>query len=239
MVASSAAKHECTKLPFRAGWRGCGCTVLGVQSLQNTKAPTQWEVPQVGGRADASAHPVLFLPAHRRAPDTLPFLGNGIKFLQARQKLFAWFVKCERQFGYETFQISVPTLPPGVVINDPRNVEFVLKNEGVFSKGSFVKGVLWDLFGEALSVPQTASILTPTSHRLRHHQCGRRPLEDPAQGRSELHQHIESPGVNRCCAASVLVVRCSTSQVEIRWICCRLARRVPRHHIPAHGKDGV
>ncbi len=84
----------------------------------------------------------------RKPPNTLPLLGNGILFLQARWKLFAWFVKCERQFGYETFQIAVPSLPPGIVINDPRNLEYVFKNEGIFGKGSFVKGMLWDLFGE-------------------------------------------------------------------------------------------
>ncbi|CAK7221876.1 hypothetical protein SCUCBS95973_004648 [Sporothrix curviconia] len=87
----------------------------------------------------------------RKPPNTLPLAGNGILFLQARQKLFAWFVKCQRHFGYETFQVAVPTLPPGVVINDPRNLEFVFKNEGsLISKGSFVKGMLWDLFGHGI-----------------------------------------------------------------------------------------
>ena len=81
----------------------------------------------------------------------MPLLGNGILFLQARQKLFAWFVKCQRQFGYETFQVAVPTLPPGIVINDPRNLEFIFKNEGsLIIKGSFVKGMLWDLFGHGI-----------------------------------------------------------------------------------------
>ena len=84
----------------------------------------------------------------RRPPNTLPVAGNGILFLQARHKLFSWFVKCEQQFGFETFQISVPSLPPGVVINDPKNLEFVLKNEGIFSKGDFFKRRSWDLFGE-------------------------------------------------------------------------------------------
>jgi len=87
----------------------------------------------------------------RRPPNTLPLAGNGILFLQARHKLFSWFVKCERQFGFETFQISVPTLPPGVVINDPKNLEFVLKNEGIFSKGDFFKRRSWDLFGKISS----------------------------------------------------------------------------------------
>ncbi|KAI5922456.1 cytochrome P450 [Camillea tinctor] len=83
----------------------------------------------------------------KKPSDTLPIVGNGLRFLQARQKLFTWFVKCERQFGYETFQITVPTLYPGVVINDPKNLEYVFKNEGIFAKGEFVKRRSWDLFG--------------------------------------------------------------------------------------------
>ncbi|PQE30477.1 cytochrome P450 protein [Rutstroemia sp. NJR-2017a WRK4] len=84
----------------------------------------------------------------RCPPNTLPLVGNGLVFLQARHKLFSWFVKCERQFGFETFQISVPSLPPGVVINDPKNLEYVFKNEGIFAKGDFVKSRSWDLFVE-------------------------------------------------------------------------------------------
>ncbi|KAJ8104630.1 hypothetical protein ONZ43_g7759 [Nemania bipapillata] len=67
-----------------------------------------------------------------------------------REKLFSWFVKCERQFGLETFQITVPTLHPGVVINDPNNLEYVFKNEGMFAKGDFVKQRSWDLFGNGI-----------------------------------------------------------------------------------------
>ncbi|KAM3065233.1 hypothetical protein ACMFMG_010427 [Clarireedia jacksonii] len=87
---------------------------------------------------------------YRCPPNTLPLVGNGIVFLQPRHKLFSWFVKCERQFGLETFQISVPSLPPGVVINDPKNLEYVLKNEGIFAKGDFVKSRSWDLFGNGI-----------------------------------------------------------------------------------------
>ncbi|TGO49024.1 hypothetical protein BCON_0223g00110 [Botryotinia convoluta] len=86
----------------------------------------------------------------RRPPNTLPLVGNGILFLQARHKLFSWFVKCERKFGWETFEISVPSLPPGVVINDPKNLEYVLKNEGIFAKGDFFKSRSWDLFGNGI-----------------------------------------------------------------------------------------
>ncbi|PBP21902.1 Cytochrome P450 [Diplocarpon rosae] len=88
--------------------------------------------------------------ALRRPPDTLPLVGNGILFLQARHRLFSWFVKCERQYGFETFQISVPSLPPGVVINDPKNLEYVFKNEGIFAKGEFFKKRSWDLFGNGI-----------------------------------------------------------------------------------------
>jgi len=77
-------------------------------------------------------------------------VGNGIKFLQARWKLFGWFNDCQRQFGYETVALTVPTLPPGVLIHDPHNLEYVFKNEGVFTKGTFVKGRSWDLFGDGI-----------------------------------------------------------------------------------------
>ncbi|KAI1422564.1 cytochrome P450 [Xylaria sp. FL1777] len=86
----------------------------------------------------------------RKPPDTLPIAGNGLVFLRDRQKLFSWFVKCERQFGLETFQITVPTLHPGVVINNPDNLDYVFKNEGLFAKGDFVKQRSWDLFGNGI-----------------------------------------------------------------------------------------
>jgi len=83
-------------------------------------------------------------------PDTLPLVGNGLKFLQARWKLFGWFDQCQRLFGYTTVALSVPSLPPAVLIHDPRNLDFVFKNEGVFTKGTFVKGRSWDLFGNGI-----------------------------------------------------------------------------------------
>ncbi|OIW24515.1 monooxygenase-like protein [Coniochaeta ligniaria NRRL 30616] len=86
----------------------------------------------------------------RKAPDTLPLVGNGILFMQERQKLFAWFTKCERLADYETLQVSVPTLPPGIVVHDPLNLDFIFRNESLFSKGSFVKSRAWDLFGHGI-----------------------------------------------------------------------------------------
>ncbi|KAI0396628.1 cytochrome P450 [Xylariaceae sp. FL0594] len=86
----------------------------------------------------------------RKPPNTLPLAGNGLVFLQDRQKLFSWFVECERLFGRETFQIAVPTLHPGIVINDPKVLDYVFKNEGMFSKGDFVKQRSWDLFGDGI-----------------------------------------------------------------------------------------
>ncbi|KAM0277723.1 hypothetical protein ACHAQH_005584 [Verticillium albo-atrum] len=86
----------------------------------------------------------------RNAPGNWPLAGNGLVFIQARQKLFNYFVKCERLHGYETLQITVPTLPPGVIISDPKNLEFVFKHEGIFAKGAFVKDRSWDLFGNGI-----------------------------------------------------------------------------------------
>ncbi|EAA28836.2 cytochrome P450 [Neurospora crassa] len=86
----------------------------------------------------------------KKPPNTLPLVGNGLQFLQSRWKLFSWFDACQRKFGYETVAISVPTLPPGVLIHDPRNLDYVFKNEGIFTKGNFVKGRTWDLFGNGI-----------------------------------------------------------------------------------------
>lgn len=41
----------------------------------------------------------------------------------------------------------MPTLPPGVIVANPVNLEFILKNEHLVSKGEFVKSRSWDLFG--------------------------------------------------------------------------------------------
>lgn len=92
-------------------------------------------------------HPHLSAFSLRRPPHTLPILGNAIKFLQPRHVLFNWFVHCQKLFGLETYEISVPTLPPGVVIQDPINLEFVLKNEKHITKGEFFRRRTWDLFG--------------------------------------------------------------------------------------------
>ncbi|RGP77508.1 cytochrome p450 oxidoreductase [Fusarium longipes] len=86
----------------------------------------------------------------RKPPNTLPLVGNGIIFLQPRQKLFSWFHRCERLYGYETLHITVPSLPPGVIVNDPQNVDFIFRNEGVFEKGEFFKQRSWDLFGHGI-----------------------------------------------------------------------------------------
>jgi hypothetical protein len=118
----------------------------------------------------------------RRPPNTLPLVGNGLLFLQARHKLFSWFVKCERQFGFETFQISVPSLPPGVVINDPRNLEYVLKNEGIFAKGNFFKSRSWGLFGKlGLYLLNERSSLI--NFREWHHQRRWRAVESSTESR--------------------------------------------------------
>jgi cytochrome P450 len=77
-------------------------------------------------------------------------VGNGILFLQARQKLFAWFTECVRRHGHETLHITVPSLPPGVIIADPANLDFVFRHEGIFEKGAFFTDRSRDLFGNGI-----------------------------------------------------------------------------------------
>ncbi|KAF3920421.1 hypothetical protein ABW20_dc0104141 [Dactylellina cionopaga] len=89
--------------------------------------------------------------ALRNPPETLPLFGNGLKFLLLdRQSLFDWFSEIHNGiFGFETYEISVPTLPPGIVISNPEVLEFVMKKEGVegFGKGPFFEERSWHLFG--------------------------------------------------------------------------------------------
>ncbi|RSM03130.1 hypothetical protein CDV31_010614 [Fusarium ambrosium] len=85
--------------------------------------------------------------ANRQSPGTLPFIGNGLVFLRPRQELFDWFTRCIRQYGHETLGIILPILPPGVIIADPVNLDFVFKHEELFQKGQFFRHRLQDLFG--------------------------------------------------------------------------------------------
>lgn len=96
-----------------------------------------------------------------RPPGTLPLAGNGIWFLQPRHKLLDWFSQCERQSGLSTFEISVPSLPPAIVINDPSNVEHVLKNHELFIKGHFFRARSWDLFGTSARIACIANNQQP------------------------------------------------------------------------------
>ncbi len=56
----------------------------------------------------------------------------------------------EEHFGLETYQISVPSLPPAVVINDPKNLDYVFKHPATFGKGEFLKARTMDLFGHGI-----------------------------------------------------------------------------------------
>lgn len=85
-----------------------------------------------------------------RPPDTLPLIGNGLRFVQDRQILFDWFCREEERFKGETYQISVPSLPPGVVINNPKCMDYVFKNHTTFIKGDFLVNRTVDLFGHGI-----------------------------------------------------------------------------------------
>ncbi|MCJ1444641.1 MAG: hypothetical protein MMC23_005143 [Stictis urceolatum] len=81
---------------------------------------------------------------------TLPLAGYGIWFLQPRWKLLEWFAHIQPQMGFETYEIPVPSLPPAVLINDPNNLEYVLKNTDLFVKGEFFRSRSWDLFADGI-----------------------------------------------------------------------------------------
>ncbi|MCJ1478161.1 hypothetical protein MMC13_006837 [Lambiella insularis] len=85
-----------------------------------------------------------------RPPGTLPFAGNGLWFLQPRHKLLDWFAQVQPVVGFDTYEISIPSLPPAIVVSDPKNVEHVLKNNELFIKGEFFRSRSWDLFGNGI-----------------------------------------------------------------------------------------
>ena len=64
-----------------------------------------------------------------------------------RHRLLDWFAQMGPDMAFGTYEISVPSLPPAIVINDPENVEYVLKNTELFCKGEFFRSRSWDLFG--------------------------------------------------------------------------------------------
>src|SRR2546423_898226 len=136
-----------------------------------------------------SFHSHLLTFSLRRPPHTLPVLGNAIKFLQPRHVLFNWFGHCQKLFGLETYEISVPTLPPGVVIQDPVNLEFVLKNEKHITKGEFFRRRTWDLFGWA--VEEICGACPTDTSRSWNYQCQWRAMESPAKSRVELLQRLK------------------------------------------------
>ncbi|KAJ4245808.1 hypothetical protein NW762_013932 [Fusarium torreyae] len=77
-------------------------------------------------------------------------IGNGLAFLRPRQELFSWFARCNEQYGYETLAINIPTLPPGLIISNPANLEHIFRNEEIFQKGDFFRVRLHDLFGHGI-----------------------------------------------------------------------------------------
>ena len=110
---------------------------------------------------------------HRRPPGTLPLAGYGLWFLQPRHRLLQWFADMQPSMGLTTYELPVPSLPPTVLINDPQNLEYVLKDTQVFVKGDFFQSRSWDLFGGSpwLAVPQAPDRLTIISLSQRHFEC--------------------------------------------------------------------
>ena len=55
--------------------------------------------------------------------------------------------RCIKQYGQETLGVVIPILPPGVIIANPVNLDFIFKHEELFRKGQFFRSRLQDLFG--------------------------------------------------------------------------------------------
>lgn len=84
----------------------------------------------------------------RPPPGTIAMAGNGLWFLKPKHMMLEWFGRCERVMGIQTVELFIPTMPPTILISDPRNVEHVLKYNEIFVKGQFFQTRSWDLFGK-------------------------------------------------------------------------------------------
>jgi len=85
--------------------------------------------------------------ASRPPPGTIALAGNGLWFLKPKRMMLEWFAQCERVMGVQTVELFIPTLPPTILITDPKNIEHVLRNNEIFIKGEFFRTRSWDLFG--------------------------------------------------------------------------------------------
>lgn len=76
--------------------------------------------------------------------------GMQLAYLSLSPLLLTSSPSCIQQYGHETLGISIPTLPPGVIISNPVNLEHLFQNEGLFQKGDFFRARLQDLFGHGI-----------------------------------------------------------------------------------------
>lgn len=127
-------------------------TVFGGKRATNNGKPLGYVGPPSPNSPYATSSPLTAAFATTRKPrDTLPLLGNGLRFLAPRQHLFDWFTAQQAVFGRTTYAISVPTLPAGVVVSDPAVVDHVFRHgETLFSKGDFARSRMADLFGHGI-----------------------------------------------------------------------------------------
>jgi hypothetical protein len=151
--ASSSQHFNDSKWLCVLAWLCAGMAIVLLLGLVVLAAWYLWR-PQLKRKGKplryVAAASEMLTDISRRAPDSLPLLGHGLHFLRSRRTLLAWFEKCELLFGRETFAITVPSLPPGVVINDPDSLDFVFRHESIFRKGAFFTGRSRDLFGASV-----------------------------------------------------------------------------------------
>ena len=122
----------------------------------------------------------------RSAPGAFPIVGNAINFLRPRHELLEWFVSCQKAFGLDPFTISIPSLPPVVVVNDPQNLEFVLKNDEIITKGEYIIRRSWDLFGWSLRAADSLLVASNIHSRLWYNQRRRLAVEIAAESWVEV-----------------------------------------------------
>ncbi|KAJ3237777.1 hypothetical protein HDU81_009016 [Chytriomyces hyalinus] len=87
----------------------------------------------------------------RRAPGAVPVLGDALAISAHLDKFHDFILEVFENNGNKTFSMRIPFEPMGVIINDPKLVEYILKTKfHVFDKGPRFQHAFHDFLGRGI-----------------------------------------------------------------------------------------
>ncbi|KAJ3256099.1 hypothetical protein HDU77_003270 [Chytriomyces hyalinus] len=87
----------------------------------------------------------------RRAPGAVPVLGDALTINAHLDKFHDFILEIFENNGNKTFSMRIPFEPMGVIVNDPKIVEYILKTKfHVFDKGPRFQNAFHDFLGRGI-----------------------------------------------------------------------------------------